>query len=397
MSLLCDPKLLYELNGFDTIFAFGDSYSSVCGSEAYKGPEDCATWATFSDEDNLLSSQIIPNVDPKPGPNWLEFLTNCTHGSPLNCDRRLFSLAVNGAQVGDLDANINSTSLQGQYKRYKIHLDRQVRWDPDRTLFVFFIGINDLLAIDYWGSEFAWSRKEDLVDTRMTSLSEVLQDLVSRGATQYLVMTLPSLENSPSFKGLQFDIHSSRFADMWNEKLNRTLESILSAKPADQPPNASLVTINIFDVRGLFRDIQATPQTYGIEDTVIPCTTTVPNCSSTYFWYGDLHVTTRVHEILANSVKCQLNQRTTGFVLETPVSSIYWPLHWTNLQILSVTLGLLAILLCLLLVVWQYLLPQRRYAPLPVSDESTDNVVKASSLHGIELERFTSSSRNTSH
>ncbi|EGN98242.1 carbohydrate esterase family 16 protein, partial [Serpula lacrymans var. lacrymans S7.3] len=94
------------------VYAFGDSYSFVQGTEGY------ANYSFIGDSFNLafspgqlLSDHIIPRN--------LEYLTGCFGGLPSACSRQLWDFAFAGADI--------SLALLPQHHNFSVQMVDQVK------------------------------------------------------------------------------------------------------------------------------------------------------------------------------------------------------------------------------------------------------------------------------
>ncbi len=83
-----------------TSLAFGDSYTFVQGTLGHQNYSFIGDAQKYSfTASQLLSDSIVLNQTSAGGPNWVEYLTGCYSGPPLNCKKQLWDFAFAGADV----------------------------------------------------------------------------------------------------------------------------------------------------------------------------------------------------------------------------------------------------------------------------------------------------------
>ncbi|KAG8774520.1 hypothetical protein FRC15_001229 [Serendipita sp. 397] len=195
----------HKLNNIRNLFIFGDSYSSV-----------------IEDDDDVLpnptSSHPLGTPEPFPGdpwtgqgPNWvghlLLLLTNHPHkakknnnNGPVNfqhgSELRIYDYAKAGDDVIGLAHQVRTKFLAKQAKT--------VHWNAEDSLFVLWIGINDLAETYHPGRP-------------MKQLFQLIDELHDAGARNFLLIDCPPIHKTPSAHP-DFGPTSDRY-EAWNKML----------------------------------------------------------------------------------------------------------------------------------------------------------------------------------
>ncbi|KAL3466393.1 hypothetical protein BJX64DRAFT_13840 [Aspergillus heterothallicus] len=307
------------------VLAFGDSYTYVQGTHGH------TNYSFISDqldleftEQELLTNKIVQNQTGTSagGPNWIEYLTGCGLDagltSPLSCKKQLWDFAFAGADISAELLPLHhdyTTSLVNQVSQYityahPVLVPQIVK--PRDTLVAIWIGIND---INDSADNSTITSFPAFYDTLMTALFDSLAKLHAVGYNEYLLLNLPPLDRTPA---------------------NQARE------PGERSPNATQVAwfngallghagrfaeryrgsaVRVFDAHSVLKGILDNPGRYGIVNTTDVCPGyNQPDiadnfegygCSTSlreYFWYDSGHITSRVHELLARSLKAFLKQ-----------------------------------------------------------------------------------------
>ena len=285
---------------FDTVISIGDSYSAVCGTDGLTKPggEYCASWISYPN--GTLSSHITSQLAPRQGINWLQYLTGCTQGSPYLCITRLFNLAHAGATTGyflgkwfrENDASFSEDIpfMQAQYEQLVDQILPSTTFTPS-TLVTLFLGINDVFYRDVFNHDPRPELPEEFA-VIMTRYTKVITDLAELGFRHFLILNVPDLTSS-----MAYSLINNTMPFVSSSQWNTALDTALAGMSI---PGAN---IRLFDVHGLFQDILRDPTSHGIINTKDTCIEQKDDeCMHTFFWYDSLHVTDRVHQLMAEGI-----------------------------------------------------------------------------------------------
>ncbi|BGP58658.1 hypothetical protein JCM8202v2_006327 [Rhodotorula sphaerocarpa] len=295
----------------DTVFAFGDSYSTI----SY---------------DPRKGVQSIPNLGgtTSGGNTWLQFLTGADSSRPI----ALYDLACYGAVVDDRVTYapgfpvrapdfVTQVALWQQFfagSSGAAVASGQVKWRPDRTLFTIWFGINDL------GVETLLVEDPARMFPRMfASMNKLVQDLYDGGARNFLFLTLPPTQRAPGialFKDYPTVSLYGPTIDLYNGALTSFTTTLASSHPD--------ITVTLFDAHAVFTEILDNPTAFGFADATTFCPVyryiddlphvALPQCPlplAKYVWRDGTHPTWRVHEILASKLSQALASRLTASLL----------------------------------------------------------------------------------
>jgi phospholipase/lecithinase/hemolysin len=135
------------------------------------------------------------------GPNWIDLLT-VTHNASLLLT---YNMAVGGATVGQdlvppwlltippLTQQVRNIFLPAFVSEPRA-APSAPNWKGDDSLFLIWIGINDVALYGNWLSQ---HRKEHLLQDIMIVYSAVLWTLVKAGARNIVLLNVPPLERAP--------------------------------------------------------------------------------------------------------------------------------------------------------------------------------------------------------
>ena len=237
------------------------------------------------------------------GPVWVEsFPTN---------DLRDYSYG--GAVVNQSASNNGPPSLMAQVNDYLISYRFNISTVADETLYIFWGGSNDVsgapLSNDTLTAQGVNGNLAAMaVDLPLLTASQI-RKLVTAGATNILVMLLPSWGNAPviaqSFSSIQRQV-LSRFTLVVNEGIKTNVSAVVKHG----------VMVKIFDVVEFIQRILDNPGQYGLVNVTHPCLENwelfisgkggeEPNiCGNPdefLFWDGE-HPTAKAHAMLGSEV-----------------------------------------------------------------------------------------------
>lgn len=314
---------------FDTILAFGDSFSSQCGRNFIpcdgrsehvdpSAPRSCYiqarhTWLPdYRSGDDIHRSRIQNGCSANEGWNYLNYLTGCTKDGvdPLLCPVRLVDMAVGGAQVFTYESRHKGSPISPEQALAKTIEDQVADWDStisplvdisfNSTLVSMFVGINEVVFLGRQHAvlpdQKALHDMEDAITERIDALMALLDTLRQRQFRHFLILNIPLV-----FEWVE---SSEMITTTWNSLLRQRLDEWGKKFP---------VEIDIVDVRSLHQDMLSAPKKYGFDDVVNECSAAsvgnIPeDCSesSRYLKMDFVHWTPRAHLHIAATILRQL-------------------------------------------------------------------------------------------
>ncbi|KAJ6508711.1 hypothetical protein C8R45DRAFT_450782 [Mycena sanguinolenta] len=298
-----NPKAsVFNWDNIRFMYAFGDSYTFVQGTEGF------ANFSFFGDAfdfaftpQQILSNQIIPKNTSSEGSNWIEFLTGCFEGSPLNCSKQLWNFAFAGSDISGalLPLHHNYTiPLVDQVNQWATYASNVLPHPNGETLTAWWIGINDtsdtLNNASITDFPAFW-------ETEMTAYFTAVQKAHDNGLKTHLFINVPAEDRSPGIVG-----NPTEAATM-KTHLIQFNTALANHVAAFQAANSDATTM-IFDSNAWFNMVLDSPAEFGFNDTTGFCTCADP---AGFFWYNTGHPTQRVHELLAGALEVQLRNSST--------------------------------------------------------------------------------------
>ncbi|CDS10839.1 hypothetical protein LRAMOSA11325 [Lichtheimia ramosa] len=284
----------------DTVFVFGDSYSSLMGN----GGTIDHTWNNFSSNAQIYDNPIIENKTKSGGLDWNQYLTGCHEGLPQKCDPQLWNFAYSGAVI-DNDAIDNhepdSVSFVEQIDRWINKLNPTLKWDPASSLGIFFIGLNDV----YYTAPMK-NLTADLYDEIQDTYFDKMHEMYKHNLRSFMFFNVPSWTRTPY--GLENpDIPNDKWASIYNHKL---VERVTKFQKSHHDAH-----VLYFDTRTHMDYYLDHYDRYGFETITTYC----PNNTAAdihtnyadygclpmekYFWFDAYHPTSPVHKLLATDIK----------------------------------------------------------------------------------------------
>ncbi|KAF9452975.1 carbohydrate esterase family 16 protein [Macrolepiota fuliginosa MF-IS2] len=294
VSAAVRPKQAFDWDRIEFVYVFGDSYSFVPGtfglpSFSFIGDKLDLTFTPTE----LLTNEIVPRNTSSEGSNWLEFLTECFEGSPLNCPRQLWDFAFAGADIdGDLlPLHHNFTiPLVDQVTQWVDYGSDVVPHPPGETLTVWWIGINDTGDTNHNSTitDFA-----SFWETEIQAYFQAVAAASEHGLGTHLFLNVPPEERSPGSLGDPGQLKDH--IDLFNGVLASHIDGFAKAHPDN--------IVMTFDAHAWFNRVLDAHEEFGFTNVTGFCTCAKP---SGYFWYNSGHPTERVHQLLAEAVRDQL-------------------------------------------------------------------------------------------
>lgn len=202
------------------------------------------------------------------GPNWVGHLVH---------KRQPPILVYNYAKSGHTIDGVKQQRL----RFFKSSAQPSSSWSADESLFVTWVGINDL------------ARSTDF-EGMLEKLFTVQQGLYEDGARNFLFIDVPPIERSPAYRALTKakGAKETRFIE-WNKVLARKIREFAAA--AGDPISALY-----FSSHKVFEDILNNPKSFGFPEKHV-------KKDGGDIWVDHLHPTSAVHAIVAAEMEKFLN------------------------------------------------------------------------------------------
>jgi len=263
--------------GIERIIAFGDS---------------------LSDTQNIFNASMwyLPNAQSwflgrfSNGRVWTEYLAEFL-GLPL------YNWAVGGA-AGDT-AHFVIPGLVQQVASWRAYTAKASGYRPASTLFTVWIGGNDFLS---------YGRSVDQV---LNDVSAALDELIGAGAHRIVLLNLPDLSRTPSFKYRDDGARIAKQVRQYNERLSQLAQSLIAR-------HGAALDLQLFRTDALFDDVFAHPGQYRVANTSDACLDINRSSALDYFmpqplraecgapdtflFWDTLHPTSNTHRLLAKQV-----------------------------------------------------------------------------------------------
>jgi phospholipase/lecithinase/hemolysin len=278
-------------NRFTNLYVFGDSLSD--------------TGNIFGATQGILPP--FPYVDGRfsNGDNWIDYLaTDLGLSSPTPLVDLLagtpptngVNFAFGGATTG-LENTLNDGFLGVQEQIGAFN--SLPAFDPD-GLYIVWAGANDYLPNQGTFTPY------DTPQQTVTNLASSIAALAGLGAKNFLVPNLPDLGDTPRVLGTDprfpfvpgLSPQLNALTRSHNQQLSNSLNALRPTLNAD-------VKLIEFDINSLFEDVTSNPSEYGFNNITDPCIFSgncafAPDQQEEYFFWDDVHPTTRGHQIIAN-------------------------------------------------------------------------------------------------
>ncbi|KAI9301163.1 GDSL lipase/esterase [Cunninghamella echinulata] len=259
-----------------TFFSFGDSYTTH-----YLNLDTL----TYPDPNEVSSTN---------GYNWVNYFTK-------NNNLTSWDLAYNSAPIENdlvhqdpkvIDLNQQITEIFPNY-----FLKNQ-KWASDETLYGMWIGINDIGLM-------ATRNDTASLYELMNKYQELIAYLYKNNARNFIVINIPPIEHSPKWSNEKTFDDIRKLVKGFNQKLSVLVRFLRVVKGYN---------IKLIDSYEILTDVIDHPAKYNIKDVKNTC----PDWKhpeehgclpiNEYFWFNNVHLTSRVHEIIADKIKAELSQ-----------------------------------------------------------------------------------------
>ncbi|KTC84949.1 SGNH/GDSL hydrolase family protein [Legionella brunensis] len=221
------------------------------------------------------------------GPVWPEYLTNTLSKTCLQ------DYAWGGAKSDQTNFNhLNWSGLLWQIDRY------QMTSNPEKTLHIIWVGVNDLLLGDTDGKIPA------------ANVMVAIDKLINKGVKHIAIFNLPDFSLAPAYNDSQLPEYKE-YSPLKNQvkqdlkSYNETLKILLEQKKKDYSSSALEVNIYFVDLSNFFTNLI---KEYNNKQSPWQGTYTYPKPNN-YFWWDHWHPTTSVHQRIAQYVKKSLEKQ----------------------------------------------------------------------------------------
>ncbi|RPB15519.1 hypothetical protein P167DRAFT_459648, partial [Morchella conica CCBAS932] len=236
----------------------GDSYSQSGFSITGTAPS----------ASNPMGNPTFPGSTSSGGINWLGYLvTEFNRTVALN-----YNFASGGAATNNSVVSSSGTPLTTQVATFLQYLGTGGPWSSDDSLFVFWIGINDI-GNSYYLDVDQVALHSELMDT----IFNLVQQLYAVGARRFLFMSVPPVEKTPKQLTKTADDRANEAAQIAD------FNSQLVARAAAWKAGTTGTTVWQFDTAVPFNQVIADPTAYGYADATSVCH------ASTCMWWDSYH------------------------------------------------------------------------------------------------------------
>jgi len=271
--------------------AFAWSVLVVAATTASAGPisQVVVFGDSLSDTGNVFAGTlgIWPPSPPyhdgrfSDGPVWVEYWATA-HGLPVPTASLTggTNYAFGGAETGlDGVSTLGTPNLGTQLAMYL-----EAHEPSAEDLFIFWGGGNDFLQADQTDAS-----------VPVANLSTMISTLVAEGATNFRVLNLPPLGETPAYRGGGRQAELDALSLEFNELLSAELQRLRSLWPA--------VTICEHDIYGSLAGVFDDPAAYGLanvtDSALNEATGVVVDNPHEYLFFDGVHPTTVGHALIA--------------------------------------------------------------------------------------------------
>jgi len=291
----------FSWRNVEFVYAFGDSYTFVQGTEGHANFSFIGDAMDFSfTTEQLVEDRIIFKNTSSGGSNWIEFLTGCLGGRPQDCAVQLWDFAFAGA---DIDGSLLplhhpfTVPLVDQVTQFANYVTASIPHPTSKTLTAWWIGIND--TGDTLGNT-TISDFHAFWETEISSLFNAVERAHSSGLSgAHLFLTVPPEERSPAQLTSSAAPTLKQHIIDFNNVLLAHAEQFAKAH-ADDGTN-----ILVFDTHAWFSWALDNAAQLGFTNTTGFC-----ECTDQpgLFWFDSGHPTEPVHKLLASALNEFLEQ-----------------------------------------------------------------------------------------
>ncbi|TBR35848.1 MULTISPECIES: SGNH/GDSL hydrolase family protein [Dyella] len=291
-----------DVHAADNALSFNYTFWSEAATPGHRLDRLIVFGDSLSDTSNLFNASQwrFPNASSwllgrfSNGPVWPEYLAESTR-------LPLYNWAIAGAAA---EPYIVVPGLMEQVASWAQYMDRAQGYDPSRTLFLVWIGANDIINYERPVADIA------------RIVESAVERIIDRGGRHIAVINLPDLARVPSMHGNARQGDVARDTQRYNRLLQEAVAGIRAVTGID---------VALVDAHGMFNALLASPRDYGLENVTQSClninTDTFRNYLASWhprttchdahrFLFWDLtHPTTHAHRIIAEKVRAVLRKR----------------------------------------------------------------------------------------
>jgi phospholipase/lecithinase/hemolysin len=253
---------------------------------------------SLSDTGNLYSA--TGNTFPPP-PNapgrfsngliWVDYFASELGLTGENIKNFAFGGATTGKISSDVSLPIPIPGLLTQVEQFKA-LNAVAPIGGD-ALYVIWVGVNDFLSIP--------ADPQQAVSDAINNISSAITTLAQLGAQEILVANLPDLGSTPLLSNTPNAIGATAITQSFNATLSQTLDNL-----------APYFNVNLFllDKFEALQELSNGQNDYGLTDFTTPLSDVInPVFPDEYFFWDNIHPTTKGHQVIAENFINQVNER----------------------------------------------------------------------------------------
>ncbi|KAF8609136.1 hypothetical protein BDV93DRAFT_484468 [Ceratobasidium sp. AG-I] len=254
-------------DNLETMVIFGDSYSSVL-------PYITSSTLPSPTHRDPLGVPFPGSVytDDEDNSNWVGYIVETwTAGKP--------PLIYNFAQGGDTTLEMKK-KVDGPYqKAMQTNCKLGEHWKAANTLFVFWIGINDM----------GYVREPDGVKPPVETVFKCVQTVYDSGARAFLFIDMPPIERAPlTVRNKEKSLSLAPHFIAWNECMNENVRQF-----SKDHPDASCFQFSSFKC---LSDVLDNPEKHGFTEKD-------PTKFGGGIWADHIHLTGAVHDIIGKDIR----------------------------------------------------------------------------------------------
>ncbi|MBO3463953.1 SGNH/GDSL hydrolase family protein [Aetokthonos hydrillicola Thurmond2011] len=270
---------------FTNLYIFGDSYSD--------------TGNAFNATGGVLAAP--PNYSGRfsNGRLWVDYLADGLEiGLQPNTEGTLNNQGINFSFAGSTTGLDNLfpmvipdlpelPGLQHQIDSFTSLLQKNQQSADPNALYVVWAG-----TVDYGPFVNGVPQYSDIITT-ITNISTAIKALIEFGAKNILLVNLIDISKTPLMLEVD-DTTNSQLVSQVINKHNQALEEI-SYSFEDK------VNLILFDVKSVIDEALAYPKTFGFNNTTQACSLVEFSNPDEYVFWDQVHLTTRVNQLIANA------------------------------------------------------------------------------------------------
>lgn len=215
---------------------------------------------------NPLGNPPYPGWTSANGPNWVGYLTTTYNKSAVTT----WNLAYGGATIDSAlvkpwrdDVLSLKDQIQSLFLPYlaKPVAPANLKWNPKKSVFFFWIGINDIgnsWWLENWETEFR--------PTLLDEYFKQIKDLYNAGARNFVFIDVPSIDRSPlTIANGEWAVETQgKVIESFNAELRNYVRNFTFSNWGVQS--------KVFDSKKLYDKILDSPEKYGFKNTTGYCT-----------------------------------------------------------------------------------------------------------------------------